>query len=919
MLKLQFELEYQKINLVNRWETVAADSKNYLVASFSTISDDWTTPITAIFTNDKDEQPYTVVVGADSTLESNECYVPWEVLKDESNVYVSAYCGNLHTTVTAQFHVYKSGYADGETPTPPSPTVYDAIMQAITNLQNGKQDKLTAGENITIENNEISAQDTNNYNDLSNRPQINGVTLSGNKTDDDLGIQSKIDNLHKLSSDLVDDTNKTNKFVSTSDKASWNAKYDKPNGGIPKTDLDSNVQSSLNKADTAIQDISGKADKATTLSGYGITNAYTKAEVDAKLSSVYRYKGTVATYQDLPSTGLTNGDVYNVEADENNYAWTGTVWDKLGGDIDLSGYQTKIDSSNKLSSDLVDDTNQTNKFVTDTDKTNWNNKLSSANGAVKSSNIDNGAVTTEKLGSGAVTSEKLASNSVTLAKLHSGVIDSTLSTQGAAEAKATGNAIKTGAALVAGESPITASLLEPYNVTFTNVEYTTTAKKLLMADGTIIDFNSSRVSNVVVLTPGTLYECKCLGVGSGGAYFFLYDKNDNISAIYPAVDTDLNNFVFKASDKFKKIQFNVQGSGCYLRAITLNGLEVENNFIELTNHILDTVDYTRLNISFIESKYLSNNGVITDYPNGGNSWNVSNEIDISQYDYLKINACTGWGYAYFAVYDENHNPIYVEVSPNSAPTIYNANIILPENAHYLVISKFGRTFDAYVSYPVFEAPTKKWKGKKWVCIGDSLTEANSTTSKHYFDYVADETGITTANYGIGGTGYVNPSGTAGNFTARMASVPTDADVYTIFGSFNDYAYSINNDIPIGTPEDSGTSTICGYINSAFDALFARVPLANLGVVAPCPWVSVNSVTGTTSKTFAENYVSALRQCCERRSIPFLDLYHDSGLRPWDSNFRDLTYTKDTLHGVHPDETGHAILAPKFSAFLDLLL
>ena len=286
---------------------------------------------------------------------------------------------------------------------------------------------------------------------------------------------------------------------------------------------------------------------------------------------------------------------------------------------------------------------------------------------------------------------------------------------------------------------------------------------------------------------------------------------------------------------------------------------------------------------------------------------------------MKINARAGWGDAYFAVYDENHSPIYVEVSPSSGIGIFNDYVILPENAHYLVISKLSTAFEAYVSYPVFEAPTKKWEGKKWVCIGDSLTEANSATSKHYFDYIADETGITTANYGIGGTGYANPSGTAGNFTARMASVPTDADVYTIFGSFNDYAYSINNDIPIGTPEDSGTSTICGYINSAFDALFARVPLANLGVVAPCPWVSVNSVTGTTSKTFAENYVSALRQCCERKSIPFLDLYHGSGLRPWDSNFRDLTYTKDTLHGVHPDETGHAILAPKFSAFLDSLL
>ena len=37
--------------------------------------------------------------------------------------------------------------------------------------------------------------------------------------------------------------------------------------------------------DTAV-DISGKADKATTLAGYGITDAYTKNEVDSALSSV---------------------------------------------------------------------------------------------------------------------------------------------------------------------------------------------------------------------------------------------------------------------------------------------------------------------------------------------------------------------------------------------------------------------------------------------------------------------------------------------------------------------------------------------------------------------------------------------------------------------------------------------------------
>lgn len=40
-------------------------------------------------------------------------------------------------------------------------------------------------------------------------------------------------------------------------------KYVKPAGGIPKTDLSSEVQESLNKADSAIQDISSKVDNST--------------------------------------------------------------------------------------------------------------------------------------------------------------------------------------------------------------------------------------------------------------------------------------------------------------------------------------------------------------------------------------------------------------------------------------------------------------------------------------------------------------------------------------------------------------------------------------------------------------------------------------------------------------------------------
>ena len=57
------------------------------------------------------------------------------------------------------------------------------------------------------------------------------------------GLQTEITSQNKLSSDLVDDTNSGNKFVTTSEKNTWNAKYDKPAGGIPSTDLASDVLS----------------------------------------------------------------------------------------------------------------------------------------------------------------------------------------------------------------------------------------------------------------------------------------------------------------------------------------------------------------------------------------------------------------------------------------------------------------------------------------------------------------------------------------------------------------------------------------------------------------------------------------------------------------------------------------------------
>lgn len=87
---------------------------------------------------------------------------------------------------------------------------------------------------------------------------------------------------------------------------------------------------------------------AATSSAIGLMSAADKAKLDAfgaastyalksDITNMYRYKGSVAAESNLPTTGQTSGDVYNIVAASTygpagqNVAWNGTTWDSLGG------------------------------------------------------------------------------------------------------------------------------------------------------------------------------------------------------------------------------------------------------------------------------------------------------------------------------------------------------------------------------------------------------------------------------------------------------------------------------------------------------------------------------------------------------------------------------------------------------------
>lgn len=96
----------------------------------------------------------------------------------------------------------------------------------------------------------------------------------------------------------------------------------------------------LSALNTLSATVDGKADKATTLAGYGITDTYTKTQVDGMVAGTFHFRGEKPTYDQLP-TDAKEGDVWQVGDKE--YAWDGDSWVELGFNVDLSAYAKSAD------------------------------------------------------------------------------------------------------------------------------------------------------------------------------------------------------------------------------------------------------------------------------------------------------------------------------------------------------------------------------------------------------------------------------------------------------------------------------------------------------------------------------------------------------------------------------------------------
>lgn len=108
------------------------------------------------------------------------------------------------------------------------------------------------------------------------------------------------------------------------------------NGGkIDKIKVN-NVEQSIAPADKSVNiAVPVNVSDLTNDSGYQTASDVATA-IGTAVASVYKYKGSVATYANLPASGNEVGDMWDVQENGMNYAWTGSGWDAQGQLVDLS-------------------------------------------------------------------------------------------------------------------------------------------------------------------------------------------------------------------------------------------------------------------------------------------------------------------------------------------------------------------------------------------------------------------------------------------------------------------------------------------------------------------------------------------------------------------------------------------------------
>ena len=203
-----------------------------------------------------------------------------------------------------------------------------------------------------------------------------------------------------------------------------------------------------------------------------------------------------------------------------------------------------------------------------------------------------------------------------------------------------------------------------------------------------------------------------------------------------------------------------------------------------------------------------------------------------------------------------------------------------------------------------------FSGKKWAVFGDSISQPNTDGLEKYYNYISNDLGIDVVSYGVGGSGYFKGSGSAGygtgNIIDKLTGAPGGYDIISFMAGINEHH------LEMGSPADAtpagDPTTLCGSVRKTLELAIEKYPLAQIFLITPTPGTGQYA---TIAQGELNTYVNNQLEIAKIYNIPCLDLYHASGLRPWNTENAALYY-RDYCH---LRATGHQYIARLIQQFM----
>ena len=248
----------------------------------------------------------------------------------------------------------------------------------------------------------------------------------------------------------------------------------------------------------------------------------------------------------------------------------------------------------------------------------------------------------------------------------------------------------------------------------------------------------------------------------------------------------------------------------------------------------------------------------------------------------------------------------VQIESGSTATSYEPfEVQLKVASQFLPKSTSNLNFDP-------RSVNNPWFGKKVVWNGDSITAGYQAQPPFFSDIVANNLGMESKNYAIGGSTIAakeSDTGLRNPISLRYPEMDDDADVIIIAGGTNDHSYTHT---PVGTMEDRTNYTFYGALHNLCLGLINKYVGKQIVFMTP---IERYRDRLTTEGYSLADYADIIKEVCGYYGIPVLDAYREISLN------MDVPAQADALFadtGGHPNQAGHEVMARRITGYLKQL-